>query len=80
MFCGCIFNLLTTPELSEYKEFFDLNLLKIDPDLAKEYDMTRKFWLPISHGVLMIINYVTNNPRLNLDAVKAFASFIGMII
>jgi hypothetical protein len=28
----------------------------------------------------MAINFITNNPRLNVDGLKAFASFVGMIL
>ena len=43
-------------------------------------ESTRRLWLPIGHGVLCAINFITNNPRLNLDGLKAFASFLGMIL
>lgn len=40
----------------------------------------RKWWLPISHAALTVINFITGNPRLNVDGLKAFGSFLGMII
>lgn len=30
--------------------------------------------------MLTLINFITNNPRISLDSIKAFAAFLGMII
>jgi hypothetical protein len=40
----------------------------------------RKLWIPTTHGILMVFNFIVNNPKLNLDGAKAFCSFSGMIL
>lgn len=75
---GCIFNYYTNPDVNRFKVFLPDGALT-DEDVAL-IESTRRLWLPIGHGVLCAINFITNNPRLNLDGLKAFASFLGMIL
>lgn len=36
--------------------------------------------MPFTHASLAVINFITNNPKLNIDSVKNFCSFAGMIL
>lgn len=36
--------------------------------------------MPFTHAILAVFNFITNNPRLQLDAIKAFCAFGGMIL
>ena len=38
------------------------------------------YWIPITHGVLMVFNFITGNPQIGLDGVKSFCTFAGMIL
>jgi hypothetical protein len=42
--------------------------------------MVRNYFLPITHGIMMVFNFVTNNSRINLDGLKKFFSFGGMFL
>lgn len=72
-----IFNYQIFPDVFDLHYFSDANLTQSQID---RFNNTRRFGLPMIHGALTIINFVTNNPRINLDCGKQFFSFGGMLI
>ena len=40
----------------------------------------RFYWVPITHFIMIFFTFITNNPRLNMEGLKAFASFLGMLL
>jgi hypothetical protein len=80
MLVGCVFNFYTTPSIFDFSEYFDHKGIDITEEQAALFNETRKLWLPIGHATLVVINFISGNPMLDIDAFKAFASFIGMIL
>jgi hypothetical protein len=73
---GCLYNWYVYPDvLSDPYVAFTFT-----PREKAEFENIRHYWIPITHGILCLINFLTGNPRLHLDGLKAFASFAGMII
>jgi hypothetical protein len=69
---GCLYNVLIYPNAPS-----EFSTVTTDVEV---YNRTRKFIIPITHVVLFFFNFISNSPRLNVDALKQFCSFSGSII
>jgi len=36
--------------------------------------------MPVTHFIMIIFNFITNNPKLNMDGAKQLCSFAGMLL
>jgi hypothetical protein len=73
MLVGCVFNFYT----SSLERADEDGVLTHDERI--KIDKTRMIWLPTYHACMCLITLI-NSPTLNLEGLKAAASFVGMIL
>ena len=66
-----IYNVIVYPDVLD-RAFFqeDYPLDPLTPKQIHDFNYTRRYRIPITHAFMMIFNFITNNPKVNLPALK----------
>jgi hypothetical protein len=77
---GCLYNWYLYPDPLSDPYFRENKPPFFGKHDAEQFNWARNYWMPFVHGMLVGINFITGSPRIQLDGLKAFSSFAGMIL